>query len=438
MTLAIDDTRLQPYAQIVFSAILVAGAFVVAIGGWALFARLDAAIVSYGTLHADSERKTVEHLEGGILSELLVRAGDRVEEGEVVARLDATQTREVLAQLRAELVQARFALWRLDAENAVRAPDPADAPSNVDGGPEDELLAEARVAAELALFEARHGAHRFQIAALERQTDELRAEIAAAEARAGSAGRQLALWIKERDQNALLVERGATARQTLLEFDRVVARTTGERDEQVALAEAARQDIARAQNEIRALDQQRRVEIVSTLVETRKRIETLGAQIRGTEDVLRRQDLRAPQSGRVVEITTVTPGAVIAPGEPLMTILPENDELVALTQLAPATIDSVHVGVPATIRFTAAKAAGSPTVPGTVAYVSADALADAEGQTYFEARVQLDEAALADLSGVTPVAGMPVEVSLTIGERRAGDYFVEPLLRRLGRAMREQ
>ncbi len=121
-----------------------------------------------------------------------------------------------------------------------------------------------------------------------------------------------------------------------------------------------------------------------------------------------------------------------------MTILPENDELVALTQLAPATIDSVHVGVPATIRFTAAKAAGSPTVPGTVAYVSADALADAEGQTYFEARVQLDEAALADLSGVTPVAGMPVEVSLTIGERRAGDYFVEPLLRRLGRAMREQ
>ena len=442
MTPEIDDHRLQPYAPIVLAAILVAGAFLATIGGWALFARLDAAVVSSGTLHADSERKSVEHLEGGILSELLVRAGDRVEEQQIVARLDATQTREALAQLRAELVQARFALWRLDAEEAGHAPDPAAAPKSAAAAQGDDptarMLAEARIAAELALYEARLGAHVSQVAALERQIDELHAQIAASVARSGSAARQLALWIEERDQNATLVERGAAARQTLLEFDRVVARTTGERDEQAALAEAARQDIARAESEIRALEQQRRVEIVSALVDTRMRIETLGAQIRGAEDVLRRQELRAPQAGRVVEITTVTPGAVIAPGEPLMTILPENDELVALTQLNPSTIDSVQVGVPAQIRFTAAKSAGSPIVPGTVSYVSADALADAEGKTYFEARVELDADALADLAGVTPVAGMPVEVSLTIGERRAGDYFVEPLLRRLGRAMREE
>ena len=148
--------------------------------------------------------------------------------------------------------------------------------------------------------------------------------------------------------------------------------------------------------------------------------------------------MRAPQSGRVVEISTVTPGAIIGPGEPLMTILPENDELVALTRLPPSAIDSVAVGGPAWVRLTAFKKANAPLVPGTVSYVSADALTTQDGETYFEARVTLDHEAVAALDGITLVAGMPLEVSLTIGERRAGDYFVEPLLRRFGRAFHEE
>ncbi len=442
MSLAIEETRLQPYAPIVVAALLVAGAFFATMGGWALFARLDAAVIAQGTLHADSERKSVESLEGGILSELLVRAGDRVEKGQVVARLDATQIGAALAQLRAELAQGRFALWRLEAEEAGVAPDLSAAPEipgiRTGDAPDAAMHEGLRTTAELALHAARLGAHRAQVAALDRQIDQLGAEIAASDARVAAAGRQLALWTDERDRTATLVERGAVRRLDLMEFDRFVAQTEGARDEHLALAEAARQDIARARSEIRAVEQQRRVEIVSALVETRKRLETLGAQIRAAEDVLERQQLRAPQAGRVVEITTVTPGAVISPGEPLMTILPANDELVVLTQLHPSAIDSIHVGVPAQVRFVAVKKAGSPIVAGTVSYVSADALEDAAGETYFEARVTLDAPALADLAGVAPVAGMPVEVSLTIGERRAGDYLVEPLLRRLGRAMHEE
>ena len=442
MSIAIDETRLQPYAPIVFAAFLVAGAFLATVGGWALFARLDAAVIAHGTLHADSERKSVESLEGGILSELLVRAGARVEEGQIVARLDATQISATLAQLRVELVQGRFAVWRLDAEEKDVAPDPSLAPEIpkfwTDDGSDTAMRADLRIATELALHDARLGAHRSQTAALDRQIDQLRAEISASDARIAAAGRQLALWLDERGRTATLVERGAVRRLDLMEFDRFIAQMEGSRDEHFALAEAARQDIARARSEIHALEQQRRVEIVSTLVETRKRLETLEAQIRAVEDVLKRQDLRAPQAGRVVEITTVTPGAVISPAEPLMTILPENDELVVLMQLHPSAIDSIHIGVPAQVRFIAVKKAGSPIVAGTVSYVSADALEDAAGETYFEARVTLDISTLSALPGVTPVAGMPVEVSLVIGERRAGDYFVEPLLRRLGRAMREE
>ena len=124
MTLAAADApELRSYGSVLVAALLVTLGMVGVIGGWAMFARLDAAVVSYGVLHADSERKSVEHLEGGILSELLVRAGDRVDEGQVVARLDATQTRELLAQLRTELSAARFAIWRLTAEEAGVAPD---------------------------------------------------------------------------------------------------------------------------------------------------------------------------------------------------------------------------------------------------------------------------------------------------------------------------
>jgi HlyD family secretion protein len=434
VTLAVwEDPPLRPYGSIVIAAIVVVAGFFATVGGWAMFARLDAAIVSYGVLHADSERKTVEHLEGGILAELLVRAGDRVAEGQVVARLDATQTRELIAQLQAELSAARFAAWRLEAEDGGTAPDPLRAPAL-----RDPQHREARIAREISLHDARLGAHRGQTAALARQIDQLRAEIAASEARVLAAGRQLALWEEERAQVAELVERGAAPRQRLLEFDRAVAGTVGERDEHRGLVEAARQDIARAGSEIRSLEQQRRVEIVSSLVEHRKNVEGLESRIRTAEDVLARHELRAPQAGRVVEITTVTPGAVIAPGEPLMTILPENDELVALTRLDPSAIDSVRIGGPARIRFTAYRTAGSPIVPGTIAYVSADALEDQNGETYFEARVTLDDGAMDDLDGIALLAGMPVEVSLTIGERRAGDYLLEPMLRRFARAFREE
>jgi HlyD family secretion protein len=438
------EAELRPYAPVVVTALVVALGFFGAVAGWGMFARLDAAVVSYGVLHADSEQKSVEHLEGGILAELFVRAGDRVGEGEVVARLDATQTRERLAQLRAEYAAARFAIWRLEAEEAGRAPDPAQAPRLAPAagaagtsGTRDGLR-EARLTAELALHDARLGAHAGQVTALERQIDQLRAEIEANTARVRAADRQLALWEEERGQVAELAQRGAAPRQRLLEFDRAVAETEGERDEYRGRVRAAEQDIARAESEIRALGQQRRVEIVGALVDLRRSVESLESQMRAAEDALARHAMRAPQAGRVVEITTVTPGAIIGPGEPLMTILPEDDELVALTQLPPAAIDSVHPGGFAEVRLTAYKRADAPLVPGTVTFVSADALEGEDGETYFEARVALDAEALAQHEGIVLSAGMPVEVSLTIGERRAGDYLLEPVLRHLRRAFREE
>ena len=149
--------------------------------------------------------------------------------------------------------------------------------------------------------------------------------------------------------------------------------------------------------------------------------------------------VRAPQDGTVVDVRVVTRGGVIGPGEPIMDIVPSGDRLVVRTRLAPEAIDTVHVGRAARVRLTAYKRSRAPVIDGEVVYVSADLLEDErDGSVYYEAHVALDEAALAALDGVDVTSGMPAEVMIQIGSRRAGDYFLEPLLRHLRHAFVEE
>jgi HlyD family secretion protein len=403
-------------------------------GGWTMFARLDSAVVTHGVLLAESQRKTVEHLEGGILEKLMVRPGDRVQAGQIVAQLDATQTTEQLAQIEANRIGLAFDIWRLEAEEVGAAGlDPATA-----------LVVPARqratlVAAQRALFEARQRAHVSQISALRRQIDQLRTQHDASIAQVRAAERQLASWNEERALNAQLVDKGATPRQKLLEFDRAIALLEGERDEQRGLAAGALENIARAEAEIETAQQQRLADIGEQLSGSRRQVAALTAQARAAEDVLQRHSLRAPQAGVVVDIRIVTPGAVIRPGDPVMDIVPDGDRLVVETRLPLDAVDTVHVGRHAKVKLTAYHRAKGPVVEGEVIYVSADLIEDQrDGTPYFDARVSLDPASLAELSGITLTAGMPVEVAIQTGERRAGDYLIEPLMRHFGRALREE
>ena len=430
---ALDDAGLPSYRAPFLVALAVVASLCATFGGWSMFARLDSAVVTQGVLLAESQRKTVEHLEGGILKRLLVKPGDTVAAGQTVAQLDATQTEEQLAQIEANRLGLAFDIWRLEAEEAGTALDPAAAPA----APEAQRA--KLVAAQRALFDARQRAHVGQIAALRRQIDQLRAQRTANLAQATAADRQLASWTEERALNATLVDKGATPRQKLFEIDRTLALLEGEREENRGLAAAALEDIARAEADIETARQQRLVEVGERLSEARRQVAALTAQARGAEDVLERRNLRAPQAGKVVEIRTVTPGAVVLSGAPVMEIVPDGDRLVASLRLPLDSIDTVHVGRPAKVKLTAYRRAKGPVVDGEVIYVSADLIEDErDGSSFFEARVSLDPESLARMPGVTLAAGMPVEVSIQTGERRAGDYFVEPLFRHLGRALREE
>lgn len=416
------------------TALAVIGCLVVTFGGWGIYARLDSAIVAHGTLLAESERKTVEHLEGGILRELLVKSGDRVEAGQVVALLDATQIEAQLSQLQVSSRALALRIWRLAAEEqGATALDPATAPDI--GGDE----AAAQIAAEMRLFDARLRAHVGQVASLRRQIDQLSAQERAASAQSAAAARQLVLWRDERAAHATLVEKGATPRQKLLELDRNIALLEGDRDEQAGLAAAAREDMERARMDIETLGQQRLADVGEELSESRRQLAEVTSQIRGAEDVLERRKLRAPQAGLVVHINTVSPGAIVGSGAPVMEIVPDQDRLIAEVHLPTDSIDTVHVGRPAKVKLSAYKRAKAPTMEGEVIYVSADVLTDErDGSEYYDAKVSFDMATLKGMDEVTLTPGMPVEVAIRTGERRAADYFLEPILRHFGRALREE
>lgn len=425
-----DDETVQSYRPIFTAALILIVAMIVGFGGWASYARLDGAVVTQGVVLAQSKRKTVESLEGGILARLLVAPGDEVKAGQPVAQLDTTQDVERLAQMEAQRKAMVFDIWRLQAEVSGAATlDPAKAPEN------DPV----QIAAQVQLFDARLQLQQGQIASLNRQAELLKAQSAANAAQAIAAERQIGSWQKDRQSNQLLVEKGAAPVQKLRELDRNLAILEGSRGEYQGLATAAEEDRARVAADIATLYHQRVAEASQMLVDAQKALPALQAQIRAAQDVLNRRTLRAPQEGLVVDIPVVTPGAVIGSGAVVMEIVPAADEKVIQTRFPPEAIDTVYLGRHTRVRLTAYRRALAPTIEGAVTYISADLLEDPrDGTAYFDGRVTLDAASLAQHPDVILSPGMPVEVAVQTGERRAGDYLLEPLLRHLRKAMRDE
>lgn len=429
MTAMIDDEALPAYRPVFLTALAMILFLVCTVGGWGIYARLDGAVVTQGVVLAESKRKTVENLEGGILSRLLVAPGDRVRAGQPVAQLNITQDRERLAQMQSERSALVFDIWRLEAEAQGQALDVSHAPE----------ADQARIAAQVSLYDARLALHQGQIASMMRQADHLSAQAKANRAQAQASQRQIESWTQELANTQSLVERGASTQQKVREIGRNLSVLEGERDEYAALAEANERDGARVVADIATLRQQRVADANELLAQSRRTLPALQAQIRAGEDILHRRTLRAPQAGLVVDIPIVTPGAVIGSGAVVMEILPDADALVIQARLPPESIDTVYVGRKAHVRLTAYRRAVAPTIDGKVTYVSADLLEEPrDGSRYFEARVMLDADALENRPDIALTAGMPVEVAIQTGERRAGDYMLEPILRHLRKAMRDE
>lgn len=421
----------------VAAGLVVIAAFTGAFAGWSLFARLDSAVIAQGRIVSDSQRKTVQHLEGGILRELLVKEGDTVRAGQAVALLDTTQSDSQLGQLRSQFQAVLARIGRLRAEQegerVLVLPAALRDTARADPALAETLLAQQR------LFEARWRAHDSAIAVVRKRIDQIHEEMTAAQSQIAAVTQRIALVEEELRGARHLLAQGFERRTRVLDLERSLADLRGKLGEYRGFIARGDQMVAGARLEIGNLGDTRLSDVARELQEARVLEADLTDRLRAARDVRQRREIVSPQDGIVTDIRLVTPGGVIGPGQPVMDIVPLDDELIVEARVMPGDSDSVRPGLASQIRLTAYKRAIAPLVDGELTYISADMLQDTRsGDRYFLARAKLSRESLAQWKDVKLNPGMPAEILIITGERRAIEYLVQPLFERFHRSMREE
>lgn len=405
----------------------VAIAFFGVLGGWSVVAPLATAAMAAGEVMVETHRKTVQHLEGGIVDRILVREGDRVTAGQVLVRLDTTQAESALTQYAGQLDAQRALAARLAAERdgLAQVAFPDRLPAAVADG-------------QRRIFHTRKAMLEDQRAILARRIDQLAAQIDGDRRQLTALGRQRALIEDELDGALTLLGQGLIQRTRVLALQREAAALDGRMGELESAVAAKHQAIGETQLSMVSLDSVRADEVARELRDVETRIAELEQRVRANRDVLARQDIVAPVAGQVVDLRVFSARGVIGPAQPLMDIVPDRDELWVTVRVSPTDVDVVRPGQPAQVMLTAFNQRVVPPLPGRLATLSADRLNDEKtGQPYFVGRIDLDAQALAHLHGVTLTPGMPVQAMIVTGQQTLFDYVLSPLRASLTRAMKE-
>jgi membrane fusion protein, S-layer protein transport system len=346
VTPSADTDWKQP---IIVGFVVIAAAFGI-FGGWSALARLDAAAVAAGVVTVESNRKTVQHLEGGIVSAILARDGDRVSQGDLLLRLDPTRAEASAELYRSQLAAARAAEARLVAERDSR--DSLILPREVMERQSDPIVAEA-IADQLRQFQARRDTLQRQVDVMDAQMLQIHKEIEALQGNREIATAQKVFVVRELGGLRDLWEKRLVDLTKLSFTEREHLRLEG------AIAQAGI-DIARAEQRIREVElrieqlrQERREDASRQLPDLRKLIGDLRQQIIVAEDQRRRTEIRAPASGTVQQLRIFTIGGVLRPGDPILDIVPDSEELIVRARVSPLDVHAVRVGMPAEVRFPA-------------------------------------------------------------------------------------
>ncbi|HEX6112714.1 MAG TPA: HlyD family type I secretion periplasmic adaptor subunit [Geminicoccaceae bacterium] len=419
------------------AGLLLIGLFFGGIGWWAASAPLAGAAIAPGVVSPDGSRRIVQHLEGGIIREILVRDGTLVRAGDSLIVLEDVQARAGFDMLQARFqtlaaTQARL-LAEQSAASSVRFPAWL-----IEATTNDPTALEAMVA-QRALFDTRAKALEDRKEILRRRIEQLREETAGLEAQIVADSRQIVLIDEEIQGVEQLYRKGLERKSRLLALQRARTDIEGNRAERRARIARAQQAIGETELQIIAQDTAQLEAINEEASRIQFELAEVEQRLAASRDVLERTLITAPVDGTVVALRFRTAGGVVRPGEPVLEIVPEHEELLIDARVSPMDIDVVRAGLPARVVLPAFQQRHMPQIEGRVRQVSADAIADPQtGQRFFEVRVEIDRdrlAALAPEIELTP--GMPAEVYITTGERTALDYLLGPFYDSLRRTWRE-
>jgi HlyD family secretion protein len=404
-------------------------------GGWAMLVPLSGAVVLPGTLVVESSVKKIQHPTGGVVAAIPVEDGMHVNAGTLLLRLDDTQLKANQKLVADQLDQVRVRIARLVAERD--GTTVIHFPQQIADGSQQADIAHL-VSSETALFDARGKARQGQkdlyasnIRQLQKQIDGLNAEIQ-------SKTSQLTLIANELSGVQQLYAKGLVPLTRLTTLQRDSAQLEGERAQLVATVAETNAKIGQARLQITQIDQDFRSEVMKDLRESQDKEAELTEKNVAAKDQLDRIEIRAPTSGIIHQLAIHTIGGVIRPGDVIMEIVPDSDDLEIEGHLPPNEIDQVERRQRAYLRFSTLDRPTMPEVRGTVTYVSADLSHDERTNAgFYTVKIDLPEGERHRLDGMTLISGMPVEIFLQTGSRTMFSYLFKPISDQLHRMFNE-
>jgi len=420
--------------RIVRIGILTVGIALIAFVGWAAFAPLSHGVVGQGVLVADSKRKTIQHLEGGIIQSIQVRDGSLVEKNQVLIELDPMQSRAQFELVRTRYLTSLAVLNRLNSEReglgAIRFSDELFSSEGND--------LKTIVRTQEKLFADRQHQFLGQISLLEQRALQLEEQVEGLTFELAAREKERSLMDEELLRVEELQKKRLVDLPRVLSLQREQARVSGEIGRTKADIAAAKVAIGEARMEILQLQKTKNQDISEQLEAVQEQVHELERQMQAAKDVLDRTIIRAPENGTVFGLNIYTIGGVIPPGTPIMQIVPVDDRLIIEAKIKTNQIDEVRKGLSVRVRFSAFRQRTTPMVEGNVEEISADAVNDERtAQSYYIVKVGVPDSEMVKLQGLEIVPGMPAEVLIKGGERTAMEYFFDPLTIMLQRSLRE-
>ena len=402
------------------------------IATWSATAPLSGAVVANGQVKVELNRKTVQHQEGGIVREILVRDGQRVRSGQPLVVVADVRSESELNLLRDQLRAARVRSARAEAEAALRPR--FSAPADL----AEESEAAGHLAREHALFAARRRTLDEQIAALDKQIREAHAQAGALESQIAATENSARLSAEELEINNKLVRDGFISRTHILDLQR------GESDYRARVGEyrsdlaLSRQRVGELEARIAQARNQYQQQAADELKEASAKVRELEERLRPSQDQVERHIVRSPVDGEVMSMHVSAVGDVIAPREAILDVVPENEKLVVEARIHPQDIDHVHKDAAAEVRLSAFDSRTVPLLPARILFISPDRVTEPNtGESWFVATVEVDAASLKNYPQIQLHAGMPAELFVTTPERTLFQYLTKPLTAFASRAMRE-